>query len=142
MTIARFEPWTLVDLLSREAVNRRSEADHYSTDADWLPAVDILEEKGRFVLRADVPGVDPSNIDVSTDNGFLIIAGERSPAESQAEATAQRIERASGRFHRRFALPDSVAIESIAARCSNGILELVIPKVPEVQARRITVKAA
>ena len=142
MNIARFEPWTLVDLLSREAINRRSAADHYSTEADWVPAVDIVEETDRFVLRADVPGVDPSRIDVNTDKGFLNVSGERSPFEGSEETAAQRIERATGRFLRRFALPDSVATEGITARCSNGILEVVIPKAPEVQTRRITVKAA
>ena len=142
MTIARFEPWTLVDLLSREAINRRSAADPCTTEADWVPAVDIVEEKDRFVLRADVPGVDPSKIDVNTDNGYLNVSGERSPIEAAEETATQRIERASGRFLRRFTLPDSVATESITARCSNGILEVVIPKAPEVQARRITVKAA
>lgn len=142
MNIARFEPWTLVNLLSREASNRRSAADTYSTGADWVPAVDIVEEKDRFVLRADLPGVDPSKIDISTDNGFLSLSGERSPSESPEETAAQRIERATGRFLRRFTLPDSVDTDSITARCSNGILEVVIPKAPEVQPRRITVKAA
>lgn len=142
MNIARFEPWTLVDLLSREASNRRSAAAPYSTGADWEPAVDIVEEKDRFVLRADLPGVDPSKIDISTDNGFLNLSGERSPSESAKETAAQRIERATGRFLRRFSLPDSVDTDSITARCSNGILEVVIPKAPEVQPRRITVKAA
>lgn len=142
MNIARFEPWTLVDLLSRDAINHRSAADQYRTEADWVPAVDIVEEKDRFVLRADVPGVDPSGIDVYTDNGFLNISGERSPIEAPEESATQRIERATGRFVRRFTLPDSIATESITARCSNGILEVAIPKAPEVQARRIAVKAA
>jgi len=142
MNIARFEPWALVDLLGREATKRRSAADSYNTEADWVPAVDIVEEQDRFVLRADLPGVDPGKIDINTDNGFLNLSGERSAFESSEETAAQRIERATGRFLRRFTLPDSVVTESITARCSNGILEVVIPKAPEVQARRITVKAA
>jgi len=142
MHIARFEPWALVDLLGREAIKRRSAADSYNAEADWVPAVDIVEEKDRFVLRADLPGVDPAKIDINTDNGFLNLSGERSAAESSEETAAQRIERATGRFLRRFTLPDSVATGGITARCSNGILEVVIPKAPAVQSRRITVKAA
>jgi len=142
MSIARLEPWTLVDLLSREASKHRSAANPHSNETDWVPAVDIVEEKDRFVLRADVPGVDPSKIDINTDNGCLNVSGERSPVEVTEETAAQRIERATGRFLRRFTLPDSVAAEGITARCSNGILEVTIPKAPAVQARRITVKAA
>ena len=81
MNIARFEPWSFVDLLHRDldrlVGGRRVAGDDDSTVADWVPAVDIVEEKGRFVLRADVPGVNPDNIDVSMDAGTLSISGER-----------------------------------------------------------------
>ena len=94
------------------------------------------------MIRADVPGVDPNDINVSMDNGILNVSGERR-AEARAEdAAAQRLERVSGRFFRQFSLPESTDAEAITARCSNGILEVSIPKLPEVQARRITVEAA
>jgi len=146
MNIARFEPWTFVDLLRRDldrlADPRRAAGDDYDSVADWIPAVDIFEEKDRYVVRADVPGVEPEDINVSMDNGILNLAGERR-AETRAEnASAQRIERAAGRFFRHFTLPESTDAEGITARYSNGILEVAIPKLPEVQARRITVEAA
>ena len=146
MNIARFEPWTFVDLLRRDldrlADPRASVGANPDSAADWVPAVDIFEEKDRYVLRADVPGVDPNEINVSMDNGILNVSGERR-AEARAEdAAAQRLERVSGRFFRQFSLPESTDAEAITARCSNGILEVSIPKLPEVQARRITVEAA
>lgn len=146
MNVTRFEPWTFLDLLSRDfdrlARDRGLSRDNHESVADWVPAVDIVEEKDRFVLRADVPGVDPENIDVSMDNGILSLAGERHAEARSEDSGLQRIERTSGRFFRKFTLPESTDAEAISARCSNGILEVAIPKAPEIQARRISVQAA
>lgn len=154
MNFARFEPWSIVDLLHRDfdrlAANRLRATNGSTSVADWVPAVDIVEEHDRFVLRADLPGVDPAGIEVSTDDGVLSLAGER-PAPEQVtehgpehgERTGVRhIERASGRFFRRFSLPDTADASAVKANSKNGILEIVIPKLPEVQTRRITVEAA
>jgi len=146
MNIARFEPWTFVDVLRRDldrlADPRRVAGTDHESVADWVPAVDILEKKEGFLLRADLPGVDREDINVSMDNGILNLSGERR-AESPAEdVNAQRVERATGRFFRHFSLPETADAEGITAKCSNGILEVFIPKMPEVQARRITVEAA
>jgi len=138
MKIARFEPWSYVDLLNRDTAR----AARTSATTEWRPAVDIIEDKEQFILRADVPGVEPNDIDVSMDAGVLTISGGRQD-ESQDDATgAQRIERASGRFMRRFTLPETANAEGITAKTSNGILEVAIPKQAEIQPRRITVEAA
>lgn len=146
MNIARFEPWTFVDLLRRDldrlADPRRAVSSDHDSVADWVPAVDIFEEKDRYLLRADVPGVNPEDINVSMENGILNVAGERRAELRSEEATAQRLERVAGRFFRHFTLPESTDAEGITAKCSNGILEVSIPKLAEVQARRITVEAA
>ncbi len=144
MNIARFEPWNFIDLLHRDldrVALRRSGVDE-DTVARWVPAVDIVEEQERFVLRADVPGVDPADIDVSTDNGVLTVAGERQVQSRTEDAGVQRVERVNGRFSRRFSLPDTSDADGITAQSRNGMLEISIPKLPDVQARRITVKAA
>ncbi len=86
MNLTRFEPWSIVDLLHRDldrlAARRIPAGDSEAPVADWVPAVDIIEENERFVLRADVPGVDPADIEVSMDAGVLSIAGQRA-RESQ-----------------------------------------------------------
>lgn len=136
MKITHFEPWSFVDRLNRDlntAVNRNP--------GRWVPAVDIIEEPDRFLLRADIPGVNPTDIDVSMDNGVLTVSGERGAEESREDG-AQRIERTTGRFVRRFTLPETADAEGISAKSHNGILEVAIPKLPEIQARRITVEAA
>jgi HSP20 family protein len=115
---------------------------HARTAADWFPAVDIFEEESRFVVRADIPGVNPANIVVNMDGGTLSVSGERQAEDRSEVAGVSRYERATGQFSRRFTLPDSADADGIKASSSNGILEISIPKQPEIQARRITVEAA
>lgn len=146
MNLVRFEPWSIIDQLHRDldrlAISRQPAGDNENPAADWAPAIDIIEEKDRFVLRADVPGVDPADIDVSMDNGVLTVSGERK-TEARTEVEGfRRVERSFGRFYRRFNLPDTADAEGIKATSSNGILEITIPKLPEVKARRIAVEAA
>jgi HSP20 family protein len=107
--------------------------------SQWVPLVDIKEEAGRFVLYADLPGVDPQDIEVQMDKGILTIKGERrSEATSETESFPP-VERRHGSFHRRFALPDSADPEGISASGHNGVLQIVIPKCPETTPRRIQV---
>ena len=145
MNVTRFEPWSLLNLMHRDL--DRIAGQHDSDDignpvADWVPAVDIFEEKERFVLKADLPGVSPDNIDVNMEDGVLSLSGERTHESGSETDGLKRVERASGKFYRRFSLPDTANAEEISARSANGILEISIPKTPQVQARRITVEAA
>lgn len=146
MNLTRFEPWTVIDQLHRDldrlAYNRVTQSTNENPVADWAPAVDIVEEKDRFVLRADVPGVDPADIDVSMDNGVLTVSGERKTETTTEEEGFRRVERSFGRFYRRFNLPDTADADAIKATSSKGILEISIPKQPEVKARRIAVEDA
>ena len=107
--------------------------------SQWTPHVDIREEVDRFVLLADIPGVEPGDIEVQMDKGMLAIKGERSLESRNEGASFSRVERRHGTFHRRFALPDSANPEGITASGRNGVLEIVIPKRPETTPRRIQV---
>jgi HSP20 family protein len=107
--------------------------------SQWVPRVDIKEETNRFVLYADIPGVDPQDIEVQMDKGMLTIKGERRGEATLESESFSRIERRHGSFHRRFALPDSADPEGISASGQNGVLQIVIPKRPETTPRRIQV---
>jgi len=149
MNMSRFEPWGLINVLHRDLdqiAARRfgltgTEENGHSV-ADWVPAVDIVEEKERFVLRADVPGVNPEDIDINMENGVLTVSGKRLGETSGEAEGVQRLERSSGKFYRRFTLPETTNAEEISATSVNGILEVVIPKQPQAKSRRITVKSA
>lgn len=106
---------------------------------DWMPAVDIREESTHYLIHADVPGVDPSQIDVTLDNGILTIRGERQENHDESHEGYRRVERVRGSFTRRFNLPESVEAEKIVAKSKNGVLEITIPKSEQVLSRKITV---
>ena len=107
--------------------------------SQWAPRVDIKEEADRFVIFADIPGVDPKDIEVQMDKGILTLKGERSAEEGEEGKDYSRRERAWGAFHRRFALPDSADPDGITASGRHGVLEIVIPKKPETTPRRINI---
>ena len=108
-------------------------------DAVWSPAVDILEEHDHVVIIAEVSGVEPKNIEVSTEKGVLTIKGERTSREEQESTRYSRRERRGGAFERSFRLSDAVDIEQISAKCEHGVLEVRLPKKARIQPRSIPV---
>lgn len=115
-----------------------------TTDSDvvtshWTPRVDIREEDDRFLIEADIPGVDPKEIEVHMDKGVLTIKGERTQEKIEDDNRFSRIERQHGIFHRRFALPESADPDNIQASGKNGVLQIAIPKRPAATPRRIQV---
>ena len=108
----------------------------------WAPRVDIKEEDTRFVILADIPGIDPATIEVSMDKNVLSIKGERVAEKTEQNAKFTRIERAYGSFNRRFSLPESANAEGITASGKHGVLEIVIPKREQTAPRRITIDTA
>ncbi len=107
--------------------------------SQWIPRVDIREDANRFVIFADLPGVDPSDVEILMDKGILSIKGERRAEFEEGNERFSRIERRYGSFHRRFALPDGADPDGISAQGRHGVLEIHIPKRPESTPRRIPV---
>nr|WP_253450845.1 Hsp20/alpha crystallin family protein [Natronospira proteinivora] len=145
ITPYRRRPWGLMNQLQNELNTIFDGVPAYEGEtgevSDWMPAVDIREETDRFILTADVPGVDPKDIEITMENGTLTIRGQRRSENTEERNGFRRVERVSGQFFRRFVLPDSADAESISAKSNNGVLEVVIPKQEKVQPRRIQVKS-
>jgi HSP20 family protein len=110
--------------------------------SEWMPAVDVQETKDAFLITADLPGVDPKDIDITMENGLLSLRGRRSHEKTTEEKGFRRIERSSGEFFRRFTLPDVADSEQISAQTNNGVLTVRIAKRPEVQPKKIEIKAS
>ena len=148
MSMIRYEPWGLLTQFSNELnrlfeqpqAARQQDEQNNIFAADWVPAVDIKEETERFLIHADIPGVDPKDIEVHMENGVLTIQGRREKETREEREGFKRIERARGSFLRRFTLPDTADSEKITAKCNNGVLEVSIPKHNKVQPRKITVE--
>jgi HSP20 family protein len=135
MTVVRYEPFRLLNRFYRD----------YSGDVaatSWLPSVDVREEADRFVVSVDLPGVEKKDIEIVAEKGVLTIKGERRAETKSNTATYERVERVSGKFLRRFTLPETAQTDAISAKQTNGVLEVTIPKQPQVQPKRIEVQAA
>ena len=147
MTLTRYYPWAqngrfqdeIKQVFERFFSDESGDQSNVVT-SQWMPRVDIKEEDKRFVIQADIPGVDPKDIEISMDKGVLTIKGERKQETADESGKVTRIERVHGLFHRRFALPDSADAEGITATGKHGVLEIAIPKKPETTPRRIEVR--
>ena len=146
MSLIKYEPWIGARQL-QDDINRLfsswNTADSSGVTADWIPSVDIDEFDDKFRLYIDVPGVDPKDVEITLEAGVLTITGERFMRAEKAEENVihRRAERGSGRFYRRFILPDTVDAEKVKASDRHGVLEILIPKQAKAQPRRIKVAA-
>ncbi|MGH8497189.1 MAG: Hsp20/alpha crystallin family protein [Gammaproteobacteria bacterium] len=144
MSLIRYEPWGVMNRLHRDLdrllESRFGNDETQGAVTDWVPAVDIREEDDHFVLHADVPGVDPKDIEITMQDGVLTLRGSREEVREDERQGYRRVERSSGQFYRRFNLPDTADAESITARSAKGVLEVKIPKHAKVQPRRISVQ--
>jgi HSP20 family protein len=145
MNIMRFEPWRLMGNFHREfdqvfGDSQPNAASAVEKSALWAPAVDVHEEHERFTVHADLPGVQPGDIQVTADKGVLTIRGSRRIEKRDSQKGYERLERIEGDFLRRFTLPENARAEEITARHSNGVLEVVIPKQAAVEPRRVNVE--
>jgi len=144
MNLVRHNPWSLIEQLQRDlsqhnvAANNEDSGDVVTSN--WAPAVDIKEEDKQYVLIADIPGVDPKDIDIHMENGMLSIRGERDSEKRDEKDGFKRIERAHGVFYRRFTMPDGVDPDGITASSDHGVLTVTIPKQEAVLARKIEVQ--
>lgn len=143
MTLTRYEPWSLHRALLNEisrSFDTNNQDGSVGATADFAPAVDITEYADRFVIAADLPGVDPAQVEITLENGVLTLSGSREKSLEASGVESRRTERLLGKLYRRFALPDTVDGESVSASGKYGVLEISIPKRPASQPRRITVK--
>ena len=108
-------------------------------DGEWAPAIDVLEDEDRVLVKAELPGMSEKDIDVSILGDTLTIKGKRQKEEKKEEKHYHRLERAYGAFHRSVTLPGTVASEKAKASFKNGILEIEMPKKEEAKPKQIKV---
>lgn len=144
MALVRQEPWSLMARLHDE-INRTfsdwAGNESSSATADWMPAADVEEYEDRFELFVDLPGVAAKEVEITLESGVLTLTGERTAIHSTDSVIKARRERGTGRFHRRFILPDTVDAERVKASERDGVLEITIPKQAKALPRRIEVAA-
>ncbi|MGD0697498.1 MAG: Hsp20/alpha crystallin family protein [Terriglobia bacterium] len=145
MAIVRWEPFRdLVatqdrfNRLFNEALSPLFEGSAAGTQ-NWAPAVDIYENDQNVVLKAELAGVDPKDVEVRVEDGTLYLKGERKYEKEVKEENYHRIERSYGSFMRSFPLPNSVDADKAAADYKNGVLTLTLPKREESKPKAIKI---
>lgn len=142
--ISRYEPTTILNevnkLLEQSFRPTRNMDSSNIETSQWIPAVDIKENKNQFLILADLPGIDKNDVNISMENNILTIKGSR--AEEVNEETNQyfRVERVRGSFYRRFTLPDTADGGKIEAKIQKGVLQIIIPKKETAQSRFIEIQ--
>jgi len=133
---------TLQDQVNRVIGDLVGHTGEESNLTPWAPAVDIYETEHELVVKADLPDVNPQDLDIHVENNILTIRGERKFENKVKEENYLRMERSYGSFSRTFSLANSVNSEAIKADYQNGVLTLSIPKREEAKPKQIKVNVA
>lgn len=107
---------------------------------EWLPTLDVSETKDEYVVKAELPGIDPKDIDISLTNDLLTIKGEKKQEKEEKEENYHLIERSYGAFTRSVRLPGQVQSDKISANFKNGVLKVALPKTEEAKKKEIKIK--
>jgi HSP20 family protein len=113
-----------------------------TTKAGWVPTLDISERKDAYLVAVELPGVGMDDMEITFQDGLLTIQGERFDTHDSSEEKVHRVERRYGTFLRSITLPSHVMADAIEATSQNGVLQILVPKAPEVHAKRIQVRAS
>src|SRR5208337_277679 len=125
-----------LDRLFREAFSPVSGETEVSTRS-WAPPVDIYETEEAIVLKAELPGIDPKDVEVRVEDNTLYLKGERKYEKEVKEQNYHRVERSYGSFARSFSLPNSIDAEKVKAEFKDGLLTLTMPKREEAKPKTI-----
>jgi HSP20 family protein len=141
MSLIHYEPFDLFDQFSNDIGRLLWNAGHGKPAAsgEWMPAVDIREDDDRFVLSADLPGVDRKDVEITVVDHVLTFKGDRATVGEDDREGLRRRERIHGSFLRQFTLPETADTDHISATVNAGVLEISIPKQQKLQPRKITV---
>jgi len=108
---------------------------------EWSPVMDILETKNKLIVKAELPGLEAKDVNVSVSSDLLTIKGEKEKKEEEKDAHYHCVERRYGSFHRSFRLPASVKDDKVEATFDKGVLKITLPKVEEAQKKEIKVRS-
>jgi HSP20 family protein len=108
----------------------------------WAPVVDIYEDEKEIVLKAELPEVDPKDVDIKLEDGYLILKGERKFDKEVKKENFYRLERSYGSFKRQFNLPSYVDKDKVKASYKDGVLKIQLPKKEEAKSTKVDIKVS
>ena len=139
MPVVRWDPFREMTNV-QDQLNRAFGSFLGERRSSWLPSVDVYDGKEEVVLKADLPGVTPEDVDVEVDENVLTIRGERKSDYRADQERFYRVERPTGAFERSIALPAGVLADRIEASFEDGILTVRVPKAEEAKPKRIQIE--
>ncbi len=143
MALIRWTPRDEMDVFARDPFFRRLfdlASDHGASEQAWYPALDLVEEKDRLVAHLEMPGVDPSQVQIHLQGDLLTIQGERKAETKSAEGKLLKREHVVGAFTRSVQLPYGVQADKVKASYRNGVMTIHLPKAQEHVGRQIPVE--
>lgn len=146
MAVIRWDPFrelgTLQDRMNRlfEESHRGTQGGEPSPTTSWSPAADIHETENEIVVKAEVPGIERNEIELTLENSVLNLRGDRRFEKDTREENYHRIERSYGSFSRSFSIPAVVDETRIAADHKDGVLTITLPKTQKAKAKQIAIK--
>ena len=140
MAIIRWDPFREMTQV-QDQFNRLVDQVRGGRQESWLPAVDVFDTKDAVVLKAELAGMDPDDIEIEVEDNVLTIKGARTLEDKVDEERYYRVERRFGSFQRSLALPQGVKADDIQAGYEDGILTVRVPKAEEEKPQRIEIKA-
>jgi len=152
MTLIKFNPMRdLVDFErefskmfnsfeNRFGISKSKDKENEYDNAVWVPLTDIFEDKDKYTLKLDLPGIKKEDVKISFVDGRLSISGERSQESEHKDSKCHRIERSFGKYYRSFNLPENIQTDKIKAEFKDGQLAISIPKADEVKPKEIEIK--
>lgn len=132
------QPYALADDLLREFFTKPNKAEVNQ----WRPRVDVAETSDAYLLRVELPGLDPEAIEITLLDRTLTLSGEKADTQPGEGDRRHVLERNFGPFKRTFTFPVVVDADSVAAKSEHGLLTIEVKKVPEVQPKKITIKSS
>jgi HSP20 family protein len=140
MNVVTWDPFRDINQIFNRNSDNRYRTQAVNKPGDWAPVVDIYEAADKFLVRAELPGVDKDAVNVSIDENILTIKGKKQFVDAKDGEKWTRVESKYGEFTRRFTLPDEINSDQVSAAYKNGVLELSIPKVEPKKVKLIDVK--
>jgi len=139
-TLARWDPLRELARWQQQIGRLIAEQPEFGESVGWTPAADVYEDDESYVIRFDLAGVDPKDVEIRFENGVLTIKGERKLEKEEKKENYHRVERSYGAFSRAFTLPGSVDAEKTKAESKNGVLIVTVPKKSEAKPKTIQVR--
>jgi len=144
MLMRSWQPFTEIETIRQQLDKAFDQlaATRDNSEATWMPAVEFIDAGDNFVLKAQLPGIDPKDVDVQVTREAISISGERRYENTDEKSGYVRSEFRYGTFHRVLTLPAPIQNDSVQAECKDGILTLTLPKVTEARNKVVKINLA